>query len=246
MPKGHKHTEWKCRRHFHIKYVWHFFIPAKNENRDPVETKKSGSGLNMNIDQRFFRNGFWSGSWSRLKFENRWSIFTIKPGIDFSGKIAIRSWKVKQVCLNLFLLFTTVSGSRGRFFNRDPIFFRKSLIDFSGKIGIRSEHENRSAIFPERILIAIVIAIEIWKSRSGWYKNPDWRPFKQYPACATRAEDSWEIFSSPLFDTGSPSLWGGQGTAMIGSQKVNNNTARHRCGHGKHALSLRSAGIFPG
>jgi hypothetical protein len=61
-----------------------------------------------------------------------------------------------------------VSGSRGRFFDRDPIFTIKSRIDFTGKTGIRSEHENRSAIFPERFLIAIVIAMKFLKPVSDF------------------------------------------------------------------------------
>jgi len=48
-------------------------------------------------------------------------------------------------------------------FNRDPICSSKSLIDFHMKIGIRSRDENRSAIFPERFSIAIVIAIAVSK-----------------------------------------------------------------------------------
>jgi hypothetical protein len=44
----------------------------------------------------------------------------------------------------------------------------KSLIDFHMKIGIRLRNENRSLIFPERFLIAIMIAIAVSKLGSDY------------------------------------------------------------------------------
>jgi hypothetical protein len=62
-----------------------------------------------------------------------------------------------------------ISGTGpARIFNCDPVSTKKTQIDFVGKTGIRFSHENRSAIFPERFLIAIVIAIAISKSGSDF------------------------------------------------------------------------------
>jgi hypothetical protein len=52
----------------------------------------------------------------------------------------------------------------GRVFNRGSIFFCKSGSGFDPEIADRFSFENRQSIFPEWILIAIVIAIEIYCS----------------------------------------------------------------------------------
>ena len=51
----------------------HFSIADRfqNEKRDPILIRKSLIDSGMKIADRFFRNGFWSGSGSRLRFENR-------------------------------------------------------------------------------------------------------------------------------------------------------------------------------
>jgi hypothetical protein len=48
------------------------------------------------------------------------------------------------------------------------------------KIGIRLRNENRLLIFPERFLIAIVIAIAVLKSGSGYEMKIDYCFFPEW------------------------------------------------------------------
>jgi len=103
----------------------------------------SGSDFDPEIADRFFRNGFWSGSWSRLQLQNRWSILKCKPRIDFEIKIADRfSYKNREPIL-------------GSVCTWDPQTVFQSLIDFKRKFADRFWSGNRGSI-------------SIWKSISDF------------------------------------------------------------------------------
>jgi len=103
--------------------------------------------LEIKIGYRFFRNGFQSRSWLRLRFQNRDPVAERKSQIDFEIKIEDRfSWENRDPVSRSVCTCSPGTGFQSlndceikiedRFSheNQDPVCRSKSVADFSGTV----------------------------------------------------------------------------------------------------------------